>query len=70
MVQLSFHGEPESNLRSKARSTMVEALEMLDALGDELPAAATLQHAIDRLSDQLADRSAHHYAYPYGLSDR
>ncbi len=41
---------------------MVEALEMLDLLGDELPAAATLQHAIDRLSDQNAD--------VYGLSDR
>lgn len=29
---------------------MVLALEALDRLGDELPAAATLQHAIDRLS--------------------
>ena len=31
---------------------MQEALEMLDVLGDELPAAATLQHAIDRMSDR------------------
>jgi hypothetical protein len=38
---------------------MVEALEMLDVLGDELPAAATLQHAIDRLSDGQADQNAH-----------
>jgi hypothetical protein len=30
---------------------MVNALEILDMLGDELPAAATLQHAIDLLSD-------------------
>jgi hypothetical protein len=29
---------------------MVLALEALDHLGDESPAAATLQHAIDRLS--------------------
>ncbi len=33
---------------------MQEALEMLDVLGDELPAAATLQHAIDRMSDMDA----------------
>lgn len=52
MVQLSSGNEQTSKLRIKVRSTMVEALEMLDVLGDELPAAATLQHAIDRLSDQ------------------
>jgi hypothetical protein len=52
MVQFSFHDERTPKLRRKARSTMEEALAMLDALGDELPAAATLQHAINQLSDQ------------------
>ena len=54
MVQLSFRDQRSSELRNKALSTMQEALKMLDMLGDELPAAATLQHAIDRLSDQTA----------------
>jgi hypothetical protein len=59
VVIFSFGDERASQLRNKARSTMVEALEMLDVLGDELPAAATLQHAIDRLSGGQADQNAH-----------
>jgi len=66
VVQFSFRGDRTSKLRIKARSTMQEALEMLDVLGDELPAAATLQHAIDRMSDRLADQNAE----AHGLSDR
>jgi hypothetical protein len=62
VVDFSSGNARMSKLRIKARSTMVEALEMLNVLGDELPAAKTLQHAIDRLSEQNAD--------VYGLSDR
>jgi hypothetical protein len=54
VVQFSLRDERVSKLRIKARSRMQEALEMLDVLGDELPAAATLQHAIDRMSDMDA----------------
>ncbi len=50
MVQFSFGNERTATLRAAALSSMVLALEALDRLGDELPAAATLQHAIDRLS--------------------
>jgi hypothetical protein len=51
VVDFSFQDDPTSKLRIKARFAMITALERLDMLGDELPAAATLQHAIDRLSD-------------------
>lgn len=56
MVDFSSGNARTSKLRIKALSTMQEALEMLDVLGDELPAATTLQHAIDQLSDGQADR--------------
>jgi hypothetical protein len=39
-------------LRVAAQTAMVSALGLLDQLGDENVAAATLQHAIDRLSCQ------------------
>ena len=55
MVDFSSGNARTLKLRIKAQSTMQEALEMLDVLGDELPAAATLQHAIDRLSDRNID---------------
>jgi hypothetical protein len=50
VVQLSFNNDRKASLRSTALNSMLLALEALDGLGDELPAAATLQHAIDRLS--------------------
>jgi hypothetical protein len=50
VVQFSFGNDRISRLRAAALSSMVLALEALDHLGDESPAAATLQHAIDRLS--------------------
>ncbi|MEK6638427.1 MAG: hypothetical protein AABY88_10125 [Pseudomonadota bacterium] len=50
MVQFSFSDGRKAKLRSTALGSMLLALEVLDGLGDELPAAATLQHAIDRLS--------------------
>lgn len=56
MVDFSSGNALTSKLRIKARSTMQEALEMLDVLGDEHPAATTLRHAIDQLSDGQADR--------------
>lgn len=37
-------------LRVAAQTAMVSALGLLDQLGDENAAAATLQHTIDRLS--------------------
>jgi hypothetical protein len=50
MVQFSSGNDSTARLRSTALSSMLLALEALDTLGNELPAAATLQHAIDRLS--------------------
>jgi hypothetical protein len=41
-------------LRIEAQTAMTSALGCLDQLGDEGAAAATLQHAIDRLSFQSA----------------
>jgi len=42
-------------LRVEAQTAMASALGCLDQLGDEGAAAATLQHAIDRLSFQAMD---------------
>jgi hypothetical protein len=44
-------------LRVEAQAAMTSALGCLDQLGDEGPAAATLQHAIDRLSYQASDKA-------------
>lgn len=44
-------------LRIEAQTAMASALGWLDQLGDEGAAAATLQHAIDRLSSQTADNA-------------
>lgn len=50
MVQFSSGNDRIAQLRAAALSSMLLALEALDNLGDELPAAATLRHAIDRLT--------------------
>lgn len=55
MVQFSFGNDRTATLRAAALSSMVLALEALDSLGNESPAAATLQHAIDRLSYRKGD---------------
>jgi hypothetical protein len=55
VVQFSFGNDRTARLRAAALNSMVLALEALDGLGDELPAAATLQHAIDRLSYRKSD---------------
>lgn len=44
-------------LRIEAQTAMASALDWLDQLGDEGAAAATLQHAIDRLSFQSMDNA-------------
>jgi hypothetical protein len=49
-VAAECHGR--FKLRVAAQTAMVSALGLLDQLGDENAAAATLQHAIDRLSCQ------------------
>lgn len=50
MVSLSFENVSRSELRSRARTLMNDALGILTLLGDEDSAAATLQNAIERVS--------------------
>jgi hypothetical protein len=57
MIEATARDDERFKLRVEAQASMALALGCLDQLGDEGPAAATLQHAIDRLSCQGADNA-------------
>lgn len=52
MVSLSFESLSKAELRLRAQSMLNEAHGILDVLGDEHEALASLQAAIDRLSSR------------------
>jgi hypothetical protein len=57
MVSLSFESVSKAELRLRAQAMMHEAHGILDVLGDEREALASLQAAIDRLSGATEEGS-------------
>ncbi len=57
MIGAVIKADTKFKLRVEAHMAMASALGWLDQLGDEGAAAATLQHAIDRLSFHMADNA-------------